>query len=100
MNYHQAFKKIRDYKKLTQSQMAEFADVSPGYISKIEKGERVPTLEVIEKICKATNIPFTLFALFSMDDGHLDRVTRDDIDSIRTNLLELLPNDHKPAIIR
>lgn len=99
MNYHQAFKTIRNYKKLTQSQMAEFANVSPGYISKIEKGERVPTLEVIEKICKATGIPFTLFALLSMDDKRLDNATRDDIDSIRTNLLELLPNDQKTATI-
>ena len=99
MNYHQAFKTIRNYKNLTQSQLASLVDVSPGYISKIEKGERVPTLDVVEKICRKTNIPFTLFALLSMGDEHLDESSLRDLDIVRKNLLELLLNDHKTAVI-
>ena len=92
MNYNIAFKTIRQLKKLTQAELANFAEVSPGYISKIEKGERGPTLEVIEKICKRTNIPFPLFALMSVDDDKFDTETFDDIKIIRTSLMELLPD--------
>jgi len=94
MNYNIAFKTIRQLKKLTQTELADFAEVSPGYISKIEKGKRVPTLEVIEKVCKQTNIPFPLFALMSVDDDKFDTETFDDIKIIRTNLMKLLPDAH------
>jgi transcriptional regulator with XRE-family HTH domain len=96
MNYSRALRIIRDSKKLTQKELADFANVTPGYISKIEKGERVPTLEVLEKICDKTNIPLTLLTLIASSKEHFDANIINDLEHIQTSLLGLLndSNDH------
>lgn len=95
MNYAKALQTIRESKQLTQKQLAGFADVTPGYISKIEKGERVPTLEVLEKICEKSGVPFALFALIASSSEQFDTKTIDDLKTIQSSLLGLLQNDHK-----
>lgn len=82
---------------MTQKQFADFAGVTPGYISKIEKGDRIPTLEVIEKICKATEIPFPLFALLAYEGKQLDQETADDLKTVRESLLSVLNGNAKTS---
>ena len=97
MKYYYAFKTIREHKKLTQKQLADFACVSPGYISKIEKGEKVPTLEVIEKICQGTGVPFTLFALLSSESKQDAEPFNSDIEIIKQSLMDMLPDGFTKA---
>jgi len=96
MNYDKAIRTIRESRKLTQRQLADFANVTPGYISKIEKGERVPTLEVLEKICNRTNVPLALLTLIASSSERFDADTIDDLKLIQRSLLGLLHdrNDH------
>ncbi len=42
---------VRKQQKLTQEQMAEYLQVSVGYISQIERGITRPNLEMLSKIC-------------------------------------------------
>lgn len=54
--------RIRNYRKhlgLSQEQLAELADFHPTYVGQIERGERNATVESIEKIAKAMNIPLS-----------------------------------------
>lgn len=95
MNYSKAIQTIRESRKLTQKELADFASVTPGYISKIEKGERVPTLEVIEKICEKSGIPFALFALIASSSDHFDTDTISDINVIQSSLIGLLQDDYR-----
>ncbi len=97
MKYNYAFRTIRSTKQLTQKELADFANVSAGYISKIEKGEKVPTLEVIEKICEGTNIPFPVFALLSSEAKPAALKYESELNTIKRSLMELLPDGTKEA---
>jgi transcriptional regulator with XRE-family HTH domain len=44
---------LREYRKLTQEQLAQKCGVSRVYIGQVESGDRNPTLGVIFKMCDA-----------------------------------------------
>lgn len=48
---------IRGYRKLTQEQVAEAADLHPNYISSVERAERNISICNIERIARALNVP-------------------------------------------
>lgn len=54
-------KRLREYYKLTQIQIAEKAEIDEKYYGRIERNESVPTVAVIEKICKGLDIPLVQF---------------------------------------
>ena len=52
--------RIRNYRtqqKLSQEKLAEISGCHPTYIGQVERGEKNATLESIEKIASALNIP-------------------------------------------
>ena len=52
--------RIRNYrtkKGLSQAQLAERANCHPSFICNVERGEKVPTIDTIFKICKALDLP-------------------------------------------
>ena len=53
---------LRKTKKMSQEDLALEAEVNKNYISDLERGERNPTLKIMEKIAKALDIDLaTLF---------------------------------------
>ena len=52
-NFGPLVKKHRLAKKLSQEVLAEKADVHPTYIGLLERGQRVPGIDVAERIAKA-----------------------------------------------
>lgn len=65
--------RIRNYRtqqKLSQEKLAELSGCHPTYIGQVERGEKNATLESIEKIASALNIP--LAQLFEkLGDGNV-----------------------------
>lgn len=54
--------RIRNYRtqqKLSQEKLAELSGCHPTYIGQVERGEKNATLESIEKIASALNIPLS-----------------------------------------
>jgi len=49
-------KYIRTQKGLSQEELAEFADVSPVYISNIERGEKSASLKTVIAVANALNV--------------------------------------------
>ncbi len=52
-------KTIRNYRikeEMTQDQLSEYADISPGYLSKIEGGFAKPTLNTLMKIADSLGV--------------------------------------------
>ena len=67
-------KKLRKEKNWTQEYLAEQAGISVPFMTQIELARKQASLEVIEKIAKALNVPYEI--LFRQDDG---------VNTVRTN---------------
>ena len=65
--------RIRNYRtqqKLSQERLAELSGCHPTYIGQVERGEKNPTLESIEKIASALNVPLSqLFDKLGQGNG-------------------------------
>ncbi len=65
--------RIRNYrteKGLSQEKLAEMSGCHPTYIGQVERGEKNATLESIEKISSAMNVPLSkLFEKLGEDTG-------------------------------
>lgn len=60
-------KKLRKEKNWTQEYLAEQAGISVPFMTQIELARKQASLEVIEKIAKALNVPYEI--LFRQYDG-------------------------------
>ena len=49
-------RRCRDVAGYTQAQVADRAGLHPNAYAKIERGERLPNLETLQKICKALGV--------------------------------------------
>ncbi|MDX8288865.1 helix-turn-helix transcriptional regulator [Metabacillus indicus] len=49
-------KEIRKERNFTQEELAEVVNVSGSYISKIENGEQMPSMKVLNKITQAMRV--------------------------------------------
>ncbi|MCC8023288.1 MAG: helix-turn-helix domain-containing protein [Clostridiales bacterium] len=58
------YERIKYYRALagmTQSELGKRCDLSTNYISKIETGDRLPSLEALANICLVLDIPMAFF---------------------------------------
>ncbi len=72
-------KRHRSRLGLTQSKLAELCDLSPNFISSVESGKKIPSIETMQKLVDALDIkPYQLL----IDDrdtasiGNLESLTR------------------------
>jgi transcriptional regulator with XRE-family HTH domain len=61
----EALRLLRIFHDLKQNELAERLGLSKSYVSELEKGNRTPSLEVVEKYAKAFNIPTSSILFFS-----------------------------------
>ena len=87
MKYGKAIKIIRSAKGITQKKLAEISNLDKSYISRIESEERAPTLESLEKISKALNVPLHCIILLSSNKKDINK--SDSKDKIAMKLLKL-----------
>jgi len=82
--------RIRAYRKrsgLTQEALAEKADLHHTYIGQLERGEKNATLETVEKIARALDLPFEV--LFeAIISGDTDNAVAKEIYDLITSLPE------------
>jgi ribosome-binding protein aMBF1 (putative translation factor) len=50
-------RRLRSKKKLSQKALADRIGISVSYVSMLERGQRSPPLETIEKMAKALGVP-------------------------------------------
>jgi len=100
MIFGQKLRKLREKKGITQQQVAErLGYVTNSYISDVEKGHFVPSIEKLKKIAKALGVPFK-----ELDDLLLESKL-ESLGIKEPELLELfkdipsLPERDKKAII-
>lgn len=61
----EALRLIRVYHDLKQNQVAERLGLSTSYVSEIERGQRKPTLETVEKYARAFDMPASSILFFA-----------------------------------
>ena len=61
----EALRLLRVFHDLKRYELARRLELSPSYISELEKGNRTPSLDVIEKYAKEFNIPVSSILFFS-----------------------------------
>lgn len=62
---HEALRLIRVYHDLKQADLAEKLGISKSYMSEIEKGNKSPSMELINKYAKIFSIPPSSILFFS-----------------------------------
>ena len=61
----EALRLLRVFHDLKQKELAEKLGISPSHVSEIEKGNRTPSLEVIQKYATVFHIPVSSIMFFS-----------------------------------
>jgi XRE family transcriptional regulator, regulator of sulfur utilization len=59
--------RVRKEKGIKQKDLARGAGISPTYLSQIEKGQRIPRLDILEKISAEINVPLSILSFLSLD---------------------------------
>src|SRR5690606_10867163 len=81
---------VRESQGLSKTQLAKISGVSQSFISYIEAGKRQPTLDVVQRLCKALGITVSQF-LQESDDTNLPP----DILQLLENAKKLPPAERK-----
>lgn len=94
MNLPTALKELRVKKGIKQFQAADGIKITQTYLSQIESGQKVPSIEVLEKLAKFYKTPIAIMLWYSIDEKDIQkskltayRELRPLIDSLINNLI-------------
>jgi transcriptional regulator with XRE-family HTH domain len=90
MNYAAGIKKAREHANLSKRKLASLAGFDTSYIGLLESGKRVPSLEALESIAKATMTPMGLLLLLCAEDNDLKGLRSREARTLTENLQRLL----------
>jgi len=76
-NIGQTIKDLRKKKQIKQKDLACKSGITPTYLSQIEKALKTPTFDVLEKICKALEIPLPILTFLSLNEDAISEDKRD-----------------------
>lgn len=79
-------KELRKTRKLSQEELAERIGVEPQHISRLEAGRSFPSLDRLDKIASALDVPLKEFFEFSHLGGAAERLKK--IDEMAKGLSE------------
>lgn len=95
MNYSKAIRIIRASKGLTQTELADLIKVNASYISKIESGDRTPSLKKLQLISEKLSVPFHLLSLLASSNKDINKFPKEYLSKISSNLLNILLTSQK-----
>lgn len=92
-------KKIREEKGLMQKEIAAIAGMHPANYNKVEKGEREPSIEALDKIAKSFGL--TVDQLIHYEGNMPKEITIEDkTTSEKLRMIEQLEEPDKQALFR
>ena len=80
-------RKYRVHRDISQEHLALESGIHPAYISKLERGEKCPTIDTLYRLAKALGIP--VYKLIDID-GDMDNIS-DTAYKIQKSLSDLNP---------
>lgn len=99
MHVGKNIKKIREQKKLMQKEVAAAAGLHPANYNKMEKGEREPSIDALDKIAKLFGMTVDELIHF---EGKLPKEVKieDKTTNEKLRLIEQLDDEDKQAVFR
>jgi transcriptional regulator with XRE-family HTH domain len=90
MNYSKAIRVARSLADLSQGELADRAEIDRSYLSLIESGKRQASVETIQKIATALDLPFHLLALLGSEQKDIRKANSNQIEDLSLALTKLL----------
>lgn len=90
MNYARAIKTIRAAKEFSQSEFSEVVGIDQSLVSRIESGNRKPSIRNLEAISKKLLVPLHLITLLASEQSDLKRISEKEAQRLSYSLLKLL----------
>lgn len=99
MNIGENIKRIREQKGMLQKEVATAVNVHPSNYSKIEKGERLPSIDVADKLAKLFDM--TIDQIIHLGNGLPQEITIEDkTTNEQLKLLQQLDEEDRKALFR
>jgi transcriptional regulator with XRE-family HTH domain len=90
MDYGKALRIARAMAGLQQKQLADLAGMNSSHVSLIEMGKRKPSVQALERLCKAVGVPTHLFMLLGAEAEELSIGDSDGIHRAAESLARML----------
>jgi transcriptional regulator with XRE-family HTH domain len=87
MNLGDAIRLVRTARRITQSSLGKQIGVSNNFISLIEANKKMPSLDVLQRIAEALEVPSGLFLLWTESTN--PKISVDKIQRLRELMLDL-----------
>jgi len=95
MNYAKAIRVARSLADVPQHVLARRVSLDPSLISMLENGKRKPSLDTLERISEALEIPFHLFTLLATEKEDFKAGDSKSFEQLAVGLTKLLLNSEK-----
>lgn len=95
LNLKQIGKRIQKHREalgMKQEELAEYVNLSPNYMSAIERGAKIPRLETFIRIANALNVPSDLLLIDVLKAGNVIK------SSELSEKISKLPSDEQQRI--
>lgn len=90
MNYARGLRWAREKARLSKAQLAARAGLDASYITHLEAGRKVPSLEALESLAHAVQIPVSVIMLSSSERQDLEGVSARNARELAEHLVGLL----------
>lgn len=92
-----AIKLIRQYHKLSQTELASRLSISVSYVSELEAGKKEPSLDILQKYADFFNVPLSSLVVFSetLDGEHTISKARAFISKKMLKILEWISDSEE-----
>jgi len=71
--FGEALRLVRSFHEVNQSELASSLGISRSYLSEIESGKKIPSLELLQRYSAHFNVPLSSLILFSENSSESPR---------------------------
>ncbi len=97
LNLGLAIEECRKLKGVNKSQLAKDAGLSLPYLSQIIKGQREPSISILEKVSASLGIPSSLLIFLASEDSELSAISEETKRELRIISKQLIEKSTERA---
>ena len=92
MDIGKAIKLCRTQKNMSQTELAELANISTSYIHLLERNKRNPNFSTVQAVAFALNVPFSILIFLASDQEDLAGIDLELAEKLSYAALEIIKN--------